>query len=209
MNRLCYWKMRGMGWWYLPPLIALWLVLPGMLAIWYHQDPLLAATSYLRLCEQVIPLFSVWWLVMARKEELTGDGRELLYIYGGYRGRLGPVLFTLVWYLLHAALPVAAGVWLLPEMGAEHLAKTGAQVLFVWGLCLLLMELLRSLAVPLLLCAAYCFGAYLLEREVMEQTTIFFDVHTGPTFWPKCGIIAAAGLLLAALGCWGLRRMRE
>ena len=71
------------------------------------------------------------------------------------------------------------------------------------------MELLHSLAVPLLLCAAYCFGAYLLEREVMEQTTIFFDVHTGPTFWPKCGVIAAAGLLLAALGCWGLRRMRE
>ena len=79
-SRLCYWKMRGMGWWYLPPLIALWLVLPGMLAVWYHQDPLLAATSYLRLCEQVIPLFSVWWLVMARKEELTGDGRELLYL---------------------------------------------------------------------------------------------------------------------------------
>ena len=87
MNRLCYWKMRGMGWWYLPPLIALWLVLPGMLAVWYHQDPLLAATSYLRLCEQVIPLFSVWWLVMARKEELTGDGRELLYICLLYTSR--------------------------------------------------------------------------------------------------------------------------
>ncbi len=87
------------------PLLVLWAVLPiTAFTIIRMADASRIDDIFRNILQSIIPLFSVWWLMMYEREYIEGRGNEVLLIYR--KNRLGVDFSLYIIYLLSAMLPI-------------------------------------------------------------------------------------------------------
>lgn len=103
--RILYYNFKSMGLSYLIPIIAIFVYIPVMLYLFYlngNNDIDYAKYSIYALLQQVIPFFSIWWLIFSLREYIEGKSSELLKVYK--KTLTFDSTIILLWYILHIAL---------------------------------------------------------------------------------------------------------
>lgn len=128
------------------PLIGLFIVLPAILVMNYlslHEVDTLA--SVMEVTQDIlVPLLSIWWVLMVLREYIESDGNELLYVYAG-KTQAGTVVTLLVLYLVCAAFLMFGCALVHPFMLLEFFEVALNCILYV-GVSYFLVFLTRSVA---------------------------------------------------------------
>lgn len=129
------------------PLIVLFIVLPAILVINYlSMRDVEALSSVMEVTQDIlVPLLSLWWVLMVLREYIESDGNEILYVYAG-KTQAGTVVILLVLYLVCAAVLMFGCALIYPLMVLEFFEVALNCILYV-GVSYFLVFLTRSVAI--------------------------------------------------------------
>jgi hypothetical protein len=126
---------------YALPCVVLFVIVP-LISIRYK---IILLNSQQCLCvitetmQTLLPICSVWWVYLMKREKLEGDGRELFRAYQpGWTEELVESLLCLVWFWIHIAVLLMVHAiwfssmqWVFLQLLAESLLFTGLYLLVV------------------------------------------------------------------------------
>ncbi len=198
MGRLIKLRFFALGKKYWLPPAALFVLVPIVSVALYRQDPNLAPFFVLDTVQQAGALCCFWWLCFTLKEDFEGDGNELLYSAMRMKNRrLFCDLSTLVWYLLHILVLMAA-YSLFDGYYAALFATLPLQCVFLWCLCYFFASLLQNSTAALMIGFAYAFCGMIIDEP--QRSALFVFGQMGVTkaiiYLVVCGILLAASALL-------------
>ena len=164
------------------PVVLLLIVMPVVVGALYNamaDQESIALQNILTIFQQIIPLFSTWWLVFILREYIDGDGAEILYTYESvYRSKLGVVLLTLACYLLVLAADyLLLSVLYLKWAGLIWIdfVKMSIICLFFNSFVYLIMYLLRSTTAGIICSILYYFAVSLTGQMGNPFVSVYFE----------------------------------
>jgi hypothetical protein len=196
---------------YLPTVVSLVLVpLLSLQFRWTEKDSDLVLRQICDMMQILLPICSIWWVYLMKREKLEGDGRELFRAYEpGWWGDLAESLLCLIWYWLHVALVILLhSIW-FPAMNWAFL-QILAESSFFTGLYLLLANTIRNTGISLMfLLLYYVIVAFLPVGSLHFQVSVFTlgeipsGAQLGRDLW-----VAGLGWGFFLAGHWMGRRFR-
>lgn len=129
------------------PLIGLFIVLPAILVMNYlsmHGVADLASVMEV-IADILVPLLSIWWVLMVLREYIESDGNEILYVYAG-KTQAGTVVTLLLLYLVCAAVLMFGCALIHPFMALEFFEVALNCILYV-GVSYFIVFLTHSVAI--------------------------------------------------------------
>lgn len=131
---------------FVPP-VGLFIVLPAIFVMNYlsMRDVLALASVMEVIADILVPLLSVWWVLMVLREYIESDGNEILYVYAG-KTQVGTVVTLLALYIVCAAVLMFGCALIYPLMALEFFEVALNCILYV-GVSYFLVFLTRSVAI--------------------------------------------------------------
>ncbi|MBO1679194.1 hypothetical protein [Bittarella massiliensis (ex Durand et al. 2017)] len=202
------------------PLVFLFVVMPVCIggifnaSAEYEREAILQTLIFM---QQIIPIFSTWWIVFILREYIDGDGAEILYTYEGiYTSKLKVVLLTLGVYLVCAATDYLLLWFLYPTQGELFLLdylKTAFICFFLNGGTYFLMYFLRSTVVGIVSSIVYYFAISLSGQMGNPFISAYFDYGGAQGAFVTWGELGRHYSIVFVLSCslllFGYLRERE
>lgn len=154
--RILYYNFKSMGLSYLIPIIAIFVYIPVMLYLFYlngNNDIDYAKYSIYALLQQVIPFFSIWWLIFSLREYIEGKSSELLKVYK--KTLTFDSTIILLWYILHIALIIFILSVVLNDNLLAVLVLLIIQSTAFYSVAYFSMILCRTISIPLITATVY------------------------------------------------------
>lgn len=103
--------------------------------------------------QQVIPFFSIWWLIFALREHIEGKSKELLKVYK--KSLTFDTVAIYLWYILHIALLI----FILSVIFSDNLFAVLVLLIIqssaFYSVAYFLMVICQTISIPLLTATVY------------------------------------------------------
>lgn len=163
-----------------------------------HGSQIVTRAWLIRLDQQYIPMFSIWWPIFIMKEYLNSPGNELLYVYRfGKDTLLTRMLALWGWYMAHWTVLCIVYCFLVYQVAMLYLL-VAAQCFFLIALCYALAMLVRNTLLPLMGVVLYCL-ACLLFGMPLSIFLMDFRLEKWSEMLPAI-VMVGAGVVLLAIG---------
>lgn len=203
---------RNIGKLYFFPAAAAVLLAP-LIALAYRMNMTDQQMCFLlisRSFQLLLPVLLIWWIYFALREQIEGNGREVLWVYrAGAFDLLPDLLLIWLWYALHMAFAVfIASLWISPMWSLYlHLL---IQSLFYMGVFCLISGLSGSAAAGFLTVLAYYFASSFFASDALTRISMLLtdELQNGVQFLIRDSIFGVIGLAGTGLGVLAMRRKK-
>lgn len=178
LNKLhiLFYNFKSIGLSYFIPVIAMFIYIPVMLYLFYlhgNNDLDYAKYSIYAQLQQVIPFFSIWWLIFALREYIEGKSKELLKVYK--KSLMFDAIAIYLWYILHIALLIFILSIVFNDNLLAVLVLLIIQSSAFYSVAYFLMVICQTISIPLLTATVYEILFMFMDMNFANLSIIYRD----------------------------------
>lgn len=177
-----FYDLRNIKWMFWLPLIMLNLMIPLINYHTYRTNYPESVTVIPGDLHEVMliaaPLLSVWWLLFVMREYVEGEGCEVLYVCRAHN-KLPEALGVFMLYIADICILYIFYIRFEDKMKLS-LCMLLCVCVMMFGLVYLLLQVTRTMTVPLLAVMMYCMASILFVKT--KDVFLLYNIRAIPTW---------------------------